>query len=180
MAHPLRRHVFKLCAQKARSVGELAQMLNVNPGTALYHVRRLEGAGLVRLEDTEKKRGVIEKRYRSLGKTVSFEPPPEEATAEMLTPFVAEIARAVRSTEPALAAKGRAALVGHIAEARIGARQQRAVARRLAQLARYVANLPDDPEGTLMLFGAVFGPRTAADQAASADAGPSDARSPRR
>jgi predicted ArsR family transcriptional regulator len=159
MAHRLRREILRLCWSEPRSVSELAGILKVNPGTALYHVRRLEAVDLLHLADTEKKRGVIEKRYRSVGRTVSFQPPADEATTECLAPLLVTIGKALRAIDPALAVQRRTALVGHIAEARIGVAQQQVVAQRLAKLAHYLERLPSDPDGVPMVLAAGFGPQ---------------------
>jgi len=158
VAHRLRREVLRLCWDQPRSVAELGELLKVNPGTALYHVRRLQNVGLLHLESTEKKRGVIEKRYRSVGRTVEFRPPVEEATGGALEPVLSAVGKALRGIDPARAVEHRSTAVGHIAEARIGPAQQRVVARRLAALARYIEGLPDDPEGVRMVLAAGFGP----------------------
>jgi len=160
VAHRLRREILRLCWDRPRSVGELAGILKVNPGTALYHVRRLEAVRLLRLAGTEKKRGVTEKRYRSAGRTVSFRPPAEDVTAEALAPLLAAIHNALRGMDPALALERGTVLVGHIAEARIGPAKQRVIARRLAELARYLDNLRDEPDGVPMILAGAFGPQS--------------------
>ena len=45
------------------SIQELAVALKVAKGTIGHHVRVLEGAGLIRLAETNRVRGVVEKRY---------------------------------------------------------------------------------------------------------------------
>ena len=166
IAHRLRREILRLCWDRPRSVGELSGILHVNPGTALYHVRRLAAVHLLYLEDTRKKRGVTEKRYRSVGRTVTLRPPPEELTAESLAPLSSLIGKALRAIDPALALERRAPLAGHIAEARIGPAQQRIVADRLARLARYIDNLARDPDGVPMVLAAAFGPQAELSEAA--------------
>lgn len=160
MAHRLRREILRLCWSRSYSVAELGELLKINPGTALYHVRRLRGVNLIRIESTEKKRGVIEKRYRSTMKTVNFQPPVEEATAEALAPALSVVGKSLRTISPALALQRRAPLVVHVAEARIGQAEQRIVAQRLAELARYLENLPEDSEGVPMVLAAAFGPQS--------------------
>jgi predicted ArsR family transcriptional regulator len=139
-------------------VAELGELLKVNPGTALYHVRRLQSVDLLHLANTEKKRGIIEKRYRSAGRTVEFRPPAEEATSGALAPVLSAVGKALRGIDPARAVEHRATAVGHIAEARIGPAQQRVVAQRLAELAQYIEGLPEEAEGVRMVLAAGFGP----------------------
>ena len=52
VAHRLRREMLRLCWDQPRSVAELGELLKVNPGTALYHVRRLQSVELVYLANT--------------------------------------------------------------------------------------------------------------------------------
>ena len=70
LAHPLRVRILRLCAQQELTNKQLADRLDVQPGTALYHVRLLVEAGLlqpapVRTGDS----GALEKPYRSTGHT---------------------------------------------------------------------------------------------------------------
>ena len=164
LSHPLRRDLLKRCWKRAHSVGELAGLLDVNPGTVLYHMRRLAKANLIYLEDTEKKRGIVEKRYRSRAKTISVQMRAEEATEGNLAPLVSAISKAVRSIDPACAARGRTALVGHVAEARISMAQQREITKRLAELALWIESLTETQKGTPMRFAAIFGPTGASEK----------------
>ena len=160
MAHRFRREILRLCWDRPCSVAELGELLKINPGTALYHVRRLAGVNLIQVESTEKKRGVIEKRYRSTGRTVNFQPPVEEATTEALAPALSVVGKSLRTISPALALQRRIPFVVHVAEARISQAEQRIVAQRLAELARYLENLPEDSEGVPMVLAAAFGPQS--------------------
>lgn len=70
MAHPLRLRILRLCGERELTNKQLADRLDRDPGTVLYHVRQLAGAGLleqapVRTGDS----GALEKPYRSTGRS---------------------------------------------------------------------------------------------------------------
>lgn len=67
-SHPLRLRILRLCSQQAMTNKQLADRLDSQPGTTLYHVRLLVRAGL--LEQTPIRTGgsgALEKPYRSTG-----------------------------------------------------------------------------------------------------------------
>jgi DNA-binding transcriptional ArsR family regulator len=67
-AHPLRLRILRLCGQQELTNRQLADRLDRDPGTVLYHVRQLVAAGL--LEQGEVRAGssgALEKPYRSTG-----------------------------------------------------------------------------------------------------------------
>ncbi|GIH94303.1 ArsR/SmtB family transcription factor [Planobispora siamensis] len=68
LAHPLRVRILRLCAQQELTNKQLADRLDRDPGTVLYHVRQLADAGF--LEPAPVRTGVsgaLEKPYRSTG-----------------------------------------------------------------------------------------------------------------
>lgn len=85
------------------SVQELSRAMGMAKGTIGHHVRVLERAGLVRVVETRKVRGVIEKRYARVGRR--FKLPEGEAAAALGTkhdigtlPLRQALAEARRST----------------------------------------------------------------------------------
>lgn len=60
--------ILRLCAFEARTNKELAELLDVNPGTMLHHVRTLASTGFVKA-DTERvgNQGAREVPYRATG-----------------------------------------------------------------------------------------------------------------
>jgi DNA-binding transcriptional ArsR family regulator len=96
LAHPLRLRILRLCAEHALTNKELADRLGKDPGTVLYHVRQLVGAGLLEPSGVRTgESGALEKPYRSTGGTWWLEAPfatttPEEAFAPVEA-FVAEV-----------------------------------------------------------------------------------------
>jgi DNA-binding transcriptional ArsR family regulator len=60
---PTRWRILGRLLESPASIQELAQALGTAKGTIGHHVRVLESAGLIRLAETTRVRGVIEKRY---------------------------------------------------------------------------------------------------------------------
>lgn len=68
LSSPLRLRILRLCAFDARSNKELAELLDVNPGTMLHHVRTLADAGLLAADPVRRgTRGAREVPYRATG-----------------------------------------------------------------------------------------------------------------
>jgi DNA-binding transcriptional ArsR family regulator len=68
LSSPLRLRVLRLCAFESRTNKELAELLGVNPGTMLHHVRTLVQTGYLAAE-TERSgaQGAREVPYRATG-----------------------------------------------------------------------------------------------------------------
>lgn len=68
LAHPLRLRILRLCGQRELTNKQLADRLDRDPGTVLYHVRQLTGAGLLEPAPVRTgESGALEKPYRSTG-----------------------------------------------------------------------------------------------------------------
>src|SRR5918993_5058750 len=68
LSSPLRLRVLRLCAFEARTNKELAELLGVNPGTMLHHVRTLVQTGFLAAEpDRSGAQGAREVPYRATG-----------------------------------------------------------------------------------------------------------------
>lgn len=83
LAHPLRLRILRLCGQRELTNKQLADRLDRDPGTVLYHVRQLVDAGLleqspVRTGDS----GALEKPYRSTGRSWWLSDPLGKAESE--------------------------------------------------------------------------------------------------
>lgn len=67
-SHPLRLRILRLCGQQAMTNKELADRLDSQPGTTLYHVRLLVAAGFLEQAPIRTgASGALEKPYRSTG-----------------------------------------------------------------------------------------------------------------
>ncbi|PDP89607.1 transcriptional regulator [Glycomyces fuscus] len=70
LAHPLRVRILRLCLTRELTNKELADRLEVTPGTVLYHVRQLVDAGLLLPGSVRTgASGALEKPYRATGET---------------------------------------------------------------------------------------------------------------
>jgi DNA-binding transcriptional ArsR family regulator len=69
-SHPLRLRILRLCGQQPMTNKQLADRLNTQPGTTLYHVRLLVEAGLLEPATVRTgTSGALEKPYRSTGQS---------------------------------------------------------------------------------------------------------------
>ncbi len=70
LASPLRMRILRLCLHEARTNKELAEELDVNPGTLLHHVRSLVSTGFLVAEHPRiGARGAREIPYRATGRS---------------------------------------------------------------------------------------------------------------
>jgi hypothetical protein len=70
LAHPLRLRILRLCIDEALTNRELALRLERDPGTVLYHVRRLVDLGFLKPEPMRRAAsGHLEQPYRITGKS---------------------------------------------------------------------------------------------------------------
>ncbi len=76
LSSPLRLRVLRLCGYDARTNKELAELLQVNPGTMLHHVRTLVQTGYLVPEPARAgKQGAREVPYRATGASWQAQPP---------------------------------------------------------------------------------------------------------
>jgi DNA-binding transcriptional ArsR family regulator len=69
-SHPLRLRILRLCGQQPMTNKQLADRLDRQPGTILYHVRLLVEAGLLEPAPVRTgASGALEKPYRSTGQS---------------------------------------------------------------------------------------------------------------
>ena len=78
LAHPLRLRVLELFAEQPRTTKQVAVLLGEPPTRLYHHVAALERAGLLRLTETRKNRGTVEKWYEAIAR--SFDQPPRSGT----------------------------------------------------------------------------------------------------
>ena len=108
IADPLRLRLLELLRQAPRTVTELAEAMGVARTRLYYHVRLLEGAGLVTVAETHLVAGITEKRYRvtayrlSVDRALLGQPSDGQAPLDVLLSVIldevaGEIRRAVAS-----------------------------------------------------------------------------------
>jgi len=82
LAHPLRQRILRLCGVAEMTNKQLADRLDRDPGTVLYHVRQLAEAGLLEQAPVRAgESGALEKPYRSTGQTWWLDGPLNDADA---------------------------------------------------------------------------------------------------
>jgi DNA-binding transcriptional ArsR family regulator len=64
LVNPLRVRLLELLVDKAQTVKQLAEAVEVEPVKLYYHINLLEKNGLIRVVDTQVVSGIIEKWYR--------------------------------------------------------------------------------------------------------------------
>jgi DNA-binding transcriptional ArsR family regulator len=70
LAHPIRLRILRLCLDESLTNKEIADALGQDPGSTLFHVRKLMKHGFLELEDVRAgKGGALEKPYRATGKS---------------------------------------------------------------------------------------------------------------
>lgn len=74
LAHPLRLRILEELAAAPHTPKQVAGILGRKPTGLYHHVRVLEEAGLVRVTETRRKRGTIEKYYRAVASGVRVDP----------------------------------------------------------------------------------------------------------
>lgn len=83
LGHPLRVRILSLCVRHELTNKQLADRLDRDPGTVLYHVRQLIDAGLLEQAPVRTgESGALEKPYRSHGQTWWLDGPLNDADAE--------------------------------------------------------------------------------------------------
>jgi predicted ArsR family transcriptional regulator len=69
LAHPLRLRILELFAEAPRTTKQVSELLGQPPTRLYHHVAALERAGLLKLRETRKNRGAVEKWYETPGRT---------------------------------------------------------------------------------------------------------------
>lgn len=68
LSSPVRLRILRLCLHKPRTNKEISEVLDLNPATALHHVRTLLATGFLRAEEPRTgNRGAKEIPYRATG-----------------------------------------------------------------------------------------------------------------
>jgi DNA-binding transcriptional ArsR family regulator len=91
LSSPTRLRILRLCAFESRTNKELAELLDLNPGTMLHHVRTLVQTGfLVAEPDRVGAQGAREVPYRATG--LSWRTPVPGGSLVMVETFLQQIA----------------------------------------------------------------------------------------
>jgi len=139
LAHPLRLRILRLCIDQGLTNRELATQLGRDPGTVLYHVRRLVELGFLKAEPMRRAAsGHLEQPYRITGKSWMLR-------VSKGTSFTTAVLDAVR--EELVEAGPRASIGVQRLGVRLTDADTRELRARLGQLASEFAGR-DDPAGT--------------------------------
>src|SRR5215475_958756 len=66
LADPLRLRIVEAFSEKPMTTKQVAALLGEKPTRLYHHVETLERAGLIRLVETRRNRGTVEKYYRAV------------------------------------------------------------------------------------------------------------------
>jgi DNA-binding transcriptional ArsR family regulator len=94
LADPLRIRLFELLWLQASSAKELADIVGLPPDRLYYHLRHLEGAGLIEVSGYRQiGGGKVERVYQR----VEVEPPSEESDPETVSTFLGSLLDATKA-----------------------------------------------------------------------------------
>ncbi|NJC22664.1 DNA-binding transcriptional ArsR family regulator [Arthrobacter pigmenti] len=83
LAHPLRLRIIRLCGLHELTNKQLADRLDQDPGTVLYHIRQLLASGFLEpVEVRTGESGALEKPYRSTGRSWTLDTALDQAGPE--------------------------------------------------------------------------------------------------
>lgn len=136
LSSPVRLRILRYCLHQARTNKDIALHLNLNPATALHHVRTLLNTGFLAAEEPRKgKRGAREVPYRATG--LSLGTPVANIGLVLIETFLQEI----EGLTPA-----------EIDVRRLGFKlndaHRKEMMDRLSEILREYAMQPADPDGT--------------------------------
>jgi DNA-binding transcriptional ArsR family regulator len=106
LAHPLRLRLLELFAEAPRTTKQAADRLSLPPTRLYHHVAALERVGLVRVRETRRNRGTIEKHYEAVARSFEMDP----------TRFARGRGKAARAAAARLASEGMSAVALHVLE----------------------------------------------------------------
>lgn len=135
LSSPLRLRILRLCAFDARTNKELAELLDVNPGTMLHHVRTLVSTGFLEAQpERVGERGAREVPYLSTGKSWRTRLP--EGSTVIMDTFLQQVAE-VPPEQVQMSWLG----------LRLNTAHQQLLGERIQELLEEFKALPPDPDG---------------------------------
>ncbi len=142
LAHPLRMRVLRLCLHDPITNKEIADQLDLDPATSLYHVRQLVQNGFLEAEPARTgKRGALEKPYRATGKSWSLSfPRPDDHLSALLAGLDAARDEIVAAGPGRVITNTRAGL-------RLSPDDVAELTDRLQALVQEFTQRPSDPDG---------------------------------
>ncbi len=143
LAHPLRMRILRLCLHDALTNKEIADRLDLDPATSLYHVRQLAQNGFLEGQPPRTgKRGALEKPYRATGKSWSLSfPRADDHLSAVLAGLDAARDEIVAAGPGSVITNTRAGL-------RLSPDDIAELTERLQALVQEFAQRPNDPDGS--------------------------------
>ena len=153
LADDRRRRMLSLLSERPHSISAFAAALGLPRGTVGYHVKLLEGAGLIRIASTAQRRGFVEKSYERTADLYLVES--EGAAPDDLSAVAATGLR--EAADEVRLGRDRARSTYGLVHARVSrADAERFVERLRALLDEFGAADQDDEEVVYGLVGAIW------------------------
>lgn len=165
LGDPTRWKILGRLSEGPSTVQEVARALGIAKGTAAHHVRVLLSSGLVRIVETKRVRGVVEKRYARVARQFRL----DEGDRELLAQGAGDrditnlpLRQALAEARPSQGSYPDDPSMSFVVRARMPVARARRFAQLLEALAAEFADgAPDDGE-TFGFAGAVYVPDWAA------------------
>jgi DNA-binding transcriptional ArsR family regulator len=141
----LRTRIAVLLRERAHSVTELAETLELPKGTVAHHVKVLEKAGLVRVVRTRKVRAMTERYYGRTARLFIFKSSDQDADGEDVRNVAAASLRS--AAEEILPGDLDDRTTFAVLRKRLSPDKASRFMRRLEKLQRDMLETPDDPGG---------------------------------
>ena len=141
----LRTRVVVLLRERAHSVTELAEALELPKGTVAHHVKVLEKAGLVRVVRTRQVRAMTERYYGRTARLFFFKSSDQEADGEDVRNVAAASLRS--AAEEILPGDLDDRTTSAVLRKRLSPGDANRFMRRLQKLQRDLMETSDDPDG---------------------------------
>jgi DNA-binding transcriptional ArsR family regulator len=156
---PTRWRILGRLLEGPASMQELARVLGAAKGTIGHHVRVLDAAGLIRLAETRRVRGVTEKRYARVAKQFRLpEGEREQLEAEAGDPKLQHLPLRQALSEARPARGKHDPSISIVVRARMSAARARRFARMIEGLAEEFADGAPERGETFGFVGAIYVP----------------------
>ena len=156
IGQPTRWRILGRLLDGPASIQELARSLGAAKGTIGHHVRVLERAGLIRLAETQKVRGVVEKRYTRSAKQFRLPGNDDPAAAEALDLGTLPLRQALAEAAPSQGPKDPSTSI--VVRARMSPARARRFAALVTQLAAEFADGAPGVGEAFGFVGAIYAP----------------------
>lgn len=142
LAHPLRLRILRLCLHESMTNKQIADRLDLDPASALHHVRKLLSTGFLEAEPARAgNRGALEKPYRSTNKSWLLSiPRPDDRLAAIVAGLDATRDEIINAGPDSLITNTRAGL-------QLSPTDLDELTERLRALVREYAEQPAAPDG---------------------------------